>query len=378
MEESKVKYRQVYETLRAGILNGSYPSNRPLPSLRALVRRYGHSIITVRRAFDELEREGLISRQKGRGTFVTRRGFARRIGLMLPDVAQSEFFSVVASEVSQFAQKRGYSILFGNFSARNPKVRIAQARKFAQDLVREGVSGVIYQPIDRIDNAEEENGSVVRILDEAGIPVVLLDSDYAAAIRRSSHDVVGINNYETGYKLASHLLSAGARRIEFLLPDKSGRCRAQCAMGAEVAVAVAADRLKCVFGTLAAEPDDLRAIRTCMRRDRPDAFICSSDRQAAKLMVTLEKLGFRIPDDVMLAGINDIQIASLMTPGLTTIRQPCAEIARKALETLVARILDPKLPTSEICLNAPLVIRGSTQKRTSGARKEGIGKERKK
>ena len=68
-----VKYRVLVDTLKSAILNGRYDLDRPFPSERMLIRKYGHSRITVQHALRELERLGFISRQQGRGTFVTRR-----------------------------------------------------------------------------------------------------------------------------------------------------------------------------------------------------------------------------------------------------------------------------------------------------------------
>ena len=77
-------------------------------------------------------------------------------------------------------------------------------------------------------------------------------------------------------------------------------------------------------------------------------------------MKTLSKLGLRVPGDILLAGFNDVQIASLTMPGLTTIHQPCEDIAREAFRVLLDRIADRTRPAREIYLPAPLVERGST------------------
>ena len=64
----------------------------------------------------------------------------------------------------------------------------------------------------------------------------------------------------------------------------------------------------------------------------------------------------------MLTGFADLQIASLMTPPLTTIRQNREQMAQAAFRRLMARIVDPTLPPCDIFLPAPLIVRGSTEK----------------
>ena len=77
------KYKVLVETLKNQILGGKYDVAKPFPSVRALIQRFGMSKTTVQRALDELFHLGLISREQGRGTFVTARGSSRKIGLIV-------------------------------------------------------------------------------------------------------------------------------------------------------------------------------------------------------------------------------------------------------------------------------------------------------
>ena len=72
--------------------------------------------------------------------------------------------------------------------------------------------------------------------------------------------------------------------------------------------------------------------RIMRRRPRPDAFVCENDILAAGLKMTLEGLGFNVSDDVMVAGFDDVQIARITSPGITTIRQPLETIALLAFK----------------------------------------------
>jgi len=85
-------YRKVYETLRAEILDGKYSAGKSFPSSTVLSRRFGITRFTIRQALDILAREGLVKSQRGRGTFVTKMGTSRKIGLMLSGLTYSEYF----------------------------------------------------------------------------------------------------------------------------------------------------------------------------------------------------------------------------------------------------------------------------------------------
>ena len=95
---------------------------------------------------------------------------------------------------------------------------------------------------------------------------------------------------------------------------------------------------------------------------RPDAVVCENDVIAAGLLKTLNSLGYKVPDDVLVAGFDDVRIAQLSHPGITTIRQPCEGIARAAFDRLVARMSDPAMMPAHILLPYTLVTRESTDR----------------
>lgn len=361
------KYQALVETLKTNILSGKYRNGKPFPSVRALIRRHGLSNTTVLHAMDELVRLGLISREQGRGTFVTKLGMSRKIGLIVPGVAYSEFFPPIVSRISRLAQNEGYVLFFGDISSPDPKLRAEQAEKFAKDLVRHGVSGVIYQPLEFLSDAERINENIVSIFDVAHVSVVLLDCDILMPPQRSIHDVVGINNFDAGFRLATHLLSVGARKINFLMRPNwalsvRNRCRGVLHALMTAKVPLSPDRI-----VLEADPEDVAALRRHLRKGRPDAFVCGNDTAAALFKKTLEKVGLRVPDDLLLAAFDDVRIAPLLTPPLTSVRQPVEEIATTAFRRLVDRMEHPELPTTELLLSAPLVVRASSlQKRKKG------------
>ena len=81
----------------------------------------------------------------------------------------------------------------------------------------------------------------------------------------------------------------------------------------------------------------------------------------------LASLGLRVPRDVLVSGVNDLTIATVVNPALTTIHQPCPDIARVAFEMLERRSADPDAPPMRVFLPAPLVMRESTDFRHQGA-----------
>ena len=353
------KYKSLIETLKSNILSGKYGVGKPFPSVRALIKRFGLSNTTVLHALDELVHQGLISRKQGRGTFIAGQRASRKIGLIVPGVAYSEFFPPIVNEISRLSQKEGYTLFFGAVTSQDPGVRARQAKKFAGQLIKDGVAGVIFQPLEFLSDLTEKNQEIVNLFRRANIPVVLACADFVPPPDHSGYDVVGINNVEAGAMMARHLADSGAKRICFLMRPNRGMSIRNRYRGFVMALG-SEDRIRCRCDQLVAGTDDLSAVKRLLRCRRPDAFVCGSDSDAAKFKVTLEKAGLRVPDDVMLAGFNDVQMASILTPALTSVRIPCKEIAATAFYRLLARIADPDLPAMECLLPVRLIARGST------------------
>lgn len=356
----ETKHRELYERLRIEILAGKYGRGRAFPSEAQLSRRHACSRTTVRKALDELRHEGLIRCHQGKGTFVTQVGMSRKIGLLLSGVTYSEYFQPVATAFMKLARESDYALCFGAVREQDPEARIREANEIVNDFIRSRVAGVVFHPLDYAYDRGAANASILERLTAERIPVVLFDSDVVAAPARSDYDVISIDNLIAGETLARHLLEAGARNIHFLLkpnwmPNAWNRIR-----GVMCAVAAAGANWSPQH-VLVSEADDLETIRHHLRRrPRPDAFVCENDSLAAVFKTSLEKLGLRIPDDVLLAGFDDVNIARLLTPPLTSIHQPCDQIAAAAFRRLLARIADSALPAQEIFLLAPMVARASS------------------
>ena len=209
------RYVEIADTLYADICAGKYVAARSFPSLTKIMRRFGVARATAAKSVDELKRRGVVSATPRSGIAV--RISSRTIGLILPGVAYSEFFPSIMSGISRRCQEEGYSLVFGDVYSKIPEVRAQQAKALAEDFVQKHVSGVIFQPIEFVSNATRLNKEIVAILSDAGIPVVLIDYDIVPPPERSQFDLVGINNFDAGRRLAIHLIAAGAKNIHFLM-----------------------------------------------------------------------------------------------------------------------------------------------------------------
>ena len=358
MRRVETKYQSVLNSLLEDIRSGKY-SETAFPSENMSARRFTVGRKTVIKVYDELERRGLLIRRRGAGTALTRKagkGFGR-IGLIVHGSDYCELFAPVARRVSHLCQQNGLVLLFADLSGDVVSRRIDKVAATAQEFVKTGVNGVIFQPVELVKNAEAINRKILATFDEADVPVVLLDSDVVRSPARSRYDLAAVNHIEAGRRLGEHLVRCGAKRIAYLME----REHAPCVQDRYLGVRIGAEGKMVKGGVVYAKPDNLAAIRKAIKVLKPDAFACYNDREARLLISTLAQLGYDVPQDIQVAGFDDVNYATISAPALTTAHQPCNELADLAFELLMARIDRPDAPVRETFLDAPLVIRETTR-----------------
>lgn len=353
------KYEVIRDRLRAEIAEGKYGGGRPFPSETALTRRFGAARATVVRALRELQAMGLLARSQGAGTRLTEaaRRSTGRIALIVHGTGYCEIFSPIARAISHLCLRNGYTLLFADVSFADNRQRVSRVIDQVREYVKARVDGVIFQPVELLPNAADVNRRITSSFDEAGMPVVLLDSDIVAPPDRSRYDLAAVNHFDAGRRLAAHLRETGARRVAYLAQKDRAPCVQERCRGVQAGCA----GLPLPGKVFIAEPDDDARIALLLRRDRPDAIACYNDRQAALLIQTLARLGRSVPDDIAVVGFDDVNYAVLSTPQLTTMHQPCAELAGLAFDMLLERMRKPDAPARETFLTAPLVVRASTR-----------------
>ena len=358
------KSREISEKLRQEILSGKFDDTRKLPSEHQLMRRFSAARETVRVALKELLDKNLVDRRPGYGTFLVERAevaAARKFGVIMPD-AYYPFYARICRGIELSAKKQGWAILSAALGSGGMRERALRAVEFAEVCERERVSGVFFQPLQFLKDSEKFNRTILKVFWDAKIPVVLLDSDFVSPPNRSEYDLVGVDNTNAGYTLAQHMIAAGAKRLVYFsnsLPAPTSLKR-----GTGVGVAVTETGFKWTKDRVFfADPEDTRAAERLFRSaKRPDAIIAVNDFIAAKLLKTLKAIGKRVPEDVLLAGVNGDPVSEESDPPLTTMVQPCERIGEAAVQLMFQRLADPELPPRTIMLSAQLKERVSTRR----------------
>ena len=352
------KYQQVYAALRRDIQSGRLAKGDRLPSEADLVRLFGASRITVGRAVRDLQTAGLVERRAGSGTFVRtqQKSAGLSFGLLIPDLGDTEIFEPICQGMMASPLAAEHALIWGSITTSGSKQD--DAWRLCRQYIERRVAGVFFAPLELASGKDDVNDRIARALDDAGIPIVLLDRTVVPYPQRGHHDLVGIDNRRAGYVITEHLVKLGAKRLAFVAEPNAAATVDARAAGYREALYTAGATVDPAF-TWRIDPEDAAAVKSLMSAHAPEGIVCANDRTAGRLMRTLIALGHRIPADVRLVGIDDADFAELLPVPLTTLRQPSRQIGDAALAAMLQRIARRDLPTRDILLHCEVVVRAS-------------------
>ena len=201
----------------------------------------------------------------------------------------------------------------------------------------------------------------VRIKSRYKKPVVLIDSYAPRDIMNYVN--VGLEDERGAYEMTCHLLEKGHRRIAFLADNMEG---------VDYTRYVGHQKAMAEYG-LKADEKDLLIIRSGMMERESSleelyylsrnytAFMCCSDYHAVVLMSYFSDRGVRIPDDLSFTGFDDVLLARIVRPALTTVRQDITRKGCLAVDTLLGMIQEEESPKWDVKLPIEIVFRDSVK-----------------
>lgn len=267
------------------------------------------------------------------------------IALVVSDI-QNPFFTTVSRGAEDVAQRHGYTLIVGNTDERPEK-----ELEYLEALVSRRVDGVILSTT---------GADHVRLLQQRGIPVVLVDR----VIPGIEADSVILDAYDGGRQIAAHLAEEGYREIVFIggMPGNS-TVEARLA-GCRDGLREAGLELSVRLGRLDRGSGEELVTGLCEEDRMPEAIVAANNLVAVGAMVELRRRGLRVPEDVGLTCFGEIELASLLDPFLTVIREPAYEAGRLSMELLHERIRGSQTPVRHEVLPVELVVRRSTRRKS--------------
>lgn len=315
------------------------PMTRPstIPTLEDVARAAGVSTATVSRCLNTAERVSDKLREKvmtavddlgytpnfGARAMAAKRTFT--IGAIIPTMENAIFAKGLQAFQEQL-HERGYTLLVSSTGYR-PNVEAEQIKT----LIARGADGILL-----IGYARDQ--SIYDFLHRRGVPTLI------AWASRLEHAVpsIGFDNRASMRALATDVLALGHRTIGVISAKVAQNDRA-------------AGRIKGVKDAMVAmglNPDDMQLIETdysiedagqafaalMQRRPRPTVVMCGNDVLAVGALQQAQRMGLVVPDDISITGFDDIELARIVTPALTTVHVPHRVMGRLAADELIEMV----------------------------------------
>jgi LacI family transcriptional regulator len=269
------------------------------------------------------------------------------VGAIMPTLDHQNFARIVESLQRTMATAK-YELLVG-VTYYEREVATQQARA----MMDRGVEALV---LVGADHPEE----LLSLLDEKRVPYVLL---YVAPGSAPGRNVIGYNNYQSFVTITQHLLELGHKSFGLIAQDTSFNDRARARQEgvrntlAEHGIAI---RPRHFVESPWKFEDGMRAFESIMTTDDPPtAIICGNDYLAIGSMLKAQEMGIDIPGDVSITGFDDIDLARLLQPGITTMKVPDALVGEMAGRFFI-EVLQGKEGRLGDVPDPELILRGST------------------
>ena len=321
-------YQQISDDLKQKIVTKTFKSGDQLPTEKELSETYSVSRITAKRALTELEQLGLVSRTRGKGTFVQELNknhtkLLKRVLFIIPFEGMS---------FGDFTQG-----LVPALKVENTTVFITYASYLKENTaedIKENFDGLIYYPM-----YTEDYLDILLELSLQNFPVVLLDKQ----IYDLGFPCVSSDNFNGGEQAAQALLNLGHKRIAFVASNDTHHPQTTRNRYLGYVKVLKEQGIK-FHTTLDDSLYTESSVLELIHNEKVTGLICENDLVALQTMKTLQDSHFSVPNDISIIGFDDIQAASLSNPPLTTIAQDFIGMGRIAGELLLDWIKSGQTP----------------------------------
>lgn len=280
------------------------------------------------------------------------------IALFVTDIVNPSL-ATMAGAAEDHAHAFGYSMVLYNTHG-----DVAREADYMRTAIERWVDGVLIIAV-----AEQMPGLVV--LHEAGIPVVAIDR---VPVEHTGPTVT-LDNVKAGWLAAGHLLDLGHTRIAHISGPLSLRLarerlagfqQAIAARGLPPGVCVSGEGMwECAAGYRAMQrilsgAEELSGTKGAGGTSLPTAVFAANDRMAFGAMRAIDEAGLRVPHDISVVGLDDIEVAAFQTPPLTTVRQSFTKMATLGVQLLLELLAGREPEQPHVVLEPELIVRHST------------------
>jgi DNA-binding LacI/PurR family transcriptional regulator len=342
---------QLQQQLEWLVSSGQIKPGERLPPVRALAEQLGIHRHTVLAAYERLEVAGLLAMRQGRGSVVLPyavESLVRQsatvptfmVGVLVPGL--NPFYTPFLRGIEETARAGPWLVLVC-YTHDEPQL----ARRYLDQLVARQVDGLIVAAGLPATEGESKNLPPVVHVDKPKVRgnVILLDSERA------------------GFLATRHLLEHGHRRIGLVTGALTWSNVRECYAGYKRALRSAGLEVQTDYVVeapdFALEAGHAAAQPLLQLSDPPTAIFGAADVLAIGAMQAIEERGLRVPEDVAVVGYNNIDLAALVKPALTTVHAPSYDMGVAAMTMLLDLLAGRSVKQPRVKLPTRLIVRRS-------------------
>jgi LacI family transcriptional regulator len=278
---------------------------------------------------------------------------SRSIGVVVCEIANN-FFSQVINGIESIAYDRGYNVIISQSHESYDREVVD-----LQYLASRSVDGLLISL-----STETSDLSHLKALHEKGLPIVFFDR---IAEDINTHKVV-IDNFRGAYDATTHLINNGYRNIAVLTNSEFLSITKERLAGYKEALLAHDLEINknyiehCFYGGMIFSEIEEAVNKLMTLGQKPDAIFTTSDKLTIGCLKTLSRRGIKVPDEIAITGFSNTDIAELINPPLTLVRQPAEEMGRAATELLL-QLVESKRPIRDFekrVLTPELQVRASS------------------
>ncbi|WP_073001737.1 LacI family DNA-binding transcriptional regulator [Mariniphaga anaerophila] len=272
------------------------------------------------------------------------------IGVVLP-LINRHFFSSVISGIEEVAYSSGFAVTISQTNDNFEK-----EEKIIQTLFSNRVDGLIVSI-----GMQTQTFNHLKLFSDKKIPLVFFDR----VVEEIDADKIVVDDYRGGFIATEHLIEHGATKIAHIggpLNVKIYKDRLSGYKDAMNKAGLPIDENMLIHNSLTREDGTNAIKKLLLNEEKPDAIFCANDTTALSVIIYLREHGIKVPDNISIVGFSNEPFSELVTPSISTIRQPGFEMGKKAAELLINHIKQKEQHTSSqtIVMPTELIVRESS------------------
>jgi GntR family transcriptional regulator of arabinose operon len=353
MEKAETKHELIEKYYISLIEENKVSAGDQLPSENEIAEHFNVSRHTVRQALNYLAQEGWIYKERGKGSFYSKKKNNEVIKnvAVLTTYISDYIFPKIISGIEEELRRKGYNLLL--FNSNND---IQNERQCFEIIINQKIAGLIVEPAQSTINNLHHEG--IKKLEKNNIKYIAINAN----CDEENSAYIVVDDEQGGYKLTSYLLELGHRNIAalFKIDDLQGEKRRKGYIKALKEYDLSFN--KNIVGEYITDNQDMYIDHFTKKllnlEERPTAILCYNDKVALKIIDNCRKENIKIPTDISIVSFDDSTLAVSSDIKLTTIKHPKEDMGIRAAKCIIDMI-EGRIDKPQYTYDAELIVRDS-------------------